>query len=389
MRAAWIIAVEELRRVVRDRIGLAFVVVLPVVIMVIIGATIGAAPRHTAIGVVDLDGSEDAERLIEALDDPDLLDVSRYDDVATLERDIRTRLISGGVAIPRGYGEVTGSTGEPATVRLLSDRTQSTSVSVGTIVTNVVARQAAHLGAADFVSSEVGGTPQENLDRVRSVEERVSVVGVQVDTVGRESLEADSQYAYTAPSNLVLFTFINTVTGAAALVESRRLGVTRRMLAAPVSVTSIVVGQGLSRFGIALLQSLLILGIGAVMFGVSWGDPVAVGVLAVLFAVLASSAGLLVATLAEDPDKVPAIAIPVSIALAMLGGCMWPLEVVPSWVRTLGHFTPHAWAMDAWIALIFEDGDLRAISGNLAVLGAIAAALLVTAVWRMRRSLTR
>lgn len=389
MRAAWIIAVEELRRVVRDRIGLAFVVVLPVVIMVIIGATIGAAPRHTAIGVVDLDGSEDAERLIEALDDPDLLDVSRYDDVATLERDIRTRLISGGVAIPRGYGEVTGSTGEPATVRLLSDRTQSTSVSVGTIVTNVVARQAAHLGAADFVSSEVGGTPQENLDRVRSVEERVSVVGVQVDTVGRESLEADSQYAYTAPSNLVLFTFINTVTGAAALVESRRLGVTRRMLAAPVSVTSIVVGQGLSRFGIALLQSLLILGIGAVMFGVSWGDPVAVGVLAVLFAVLASSAGLLVATLAEDPDKVPAIAIPVSIALAMLGGCMWPLEVVPSWVRTLGHFTPLAWAMDAWIALIFEDGDLRAISGNLAVLGAIAAALLVTAVWRMRRSLTR
>ena len=66
---------------------------------------------------------------------------------------------------------------------------------------------------------------------------------------------------------------------------------------------------------------------------------------------------------------------------------MWPLEVVPPALQAAGHLTPHAWAMDAWIAVSFEGGGLTTIAGDLLVLGVTAAALLALANWRLRRVL--
>ncbi len=74
--------------------------------------------------------------------------------------------------------------------------------------------------------------------------------------------------------------------------------------------------------------------------------------------------------------------------MGMLGGCMWPLEIVGSTMRTIGHVTPHAWAVDAWTALLSRNGRLVDIARDLAVLLAFAAALLVAATSRLRRALS-
>jgi ABC-2 type transport system permease protein len=71
----------------------------------------------------------------------------------------------------------------------------------------------------------------------------------------------------------------------------------------------------------------------------------------------------------------------------MLGGCMWPLAIVPEPMRVVGHLFPQAWAMDAFIALIAKDAGLAGIGRQLAVLAAFAAALLAVATWRLRRAL--
>ena len=67
---------------------------------------------------------------------------------------------------------------------------------------------------------------------------------------------------------------------------------------------------------------------------------------------------------------------------------MWPLEIVPPFMRTIGHLTPHAWAMDAWVALIFERAGVADIAVELAVLAAFAVVLGLLARRRLRRALT-
>lgn len=66
---------------------------------------------------------------------------------------------------------------------------------------------------------------------------------------------------------------------------------------------------------------------------------------------------------------------------------MWPLEIVPESVRTLGHLTPHAWAVDAWVELLSRGGGLADIAGYLAILALYAVVLLVFASLRLRSSL--
>jgi ABC-2 type transport system permease protein len=77
----------------------------------------------------------------------------------------------------------------------------------------------------------------------------------------------------------------------------------------------------------------------------------------------------------------------VGIAFGMLGGCMWPLEIVPRSVSLIGHATPHAWAVDAWVTLLSRGGGLADIAGYLAILAGYAVALFAFASFRLRRSL--
>ena len=72
----------------------------------------------------------------------------------------------------------------------------------------------------------------------------------------------------------------------------------------------------------------------------------------------------------------------------MLGGCMWPLSIVPTPMRIIGHAVPQAWAMDAWQKLIFDKGGVGDIAPELAVLAGGAVVLSLVAVRRLRHSVT-
>jgi ABC-2 type transport system permease protein len=196
-------------------------------------------------------------------------------------------------------------------------------------------------------------------------------------------------FSYPAAANLVLFTFINTLTVGGVIVESRRLGVTRRLLAGPVSPGTVVAGYAASRFVVALLQGFIVVVAGALLFDVAWGDPLAVTMLVTLFAVVAAAAGVLIGAVARTPEQTQSIGVPLGIAMGMLGGALWPLQFVPDWLRQLGHVTPHAWAMDGWVAVVFEDGGVADIVVELAVLVAFGVALTALAAVMLRRAVIR
>ncbi len=102
-----------------------------------------------------------------------------------------------------------------------------------------------------------------------------------------------------------------------------------------------------------------------------------------------STVGLFTRSVFRTAEQARAFAPPLGIALGMLGGCMWPLEVVGSTMKTIGHLVPHAWAMDAFVTLVAKGGDLAAIAPQLLVLLGYAAVLLPLATWRLRVALTR
>jgi ABC-2 type transport system permease protein len=192
-------------------------------------------------------------------------------------------------------------------------------------------------------------------------------------------------FGYSAPTELVLFVFINALAGGALIIETRRLGMYGRIAAGPVRSRTIIAGESLTFVLIALLQSALIVSVGAFVFGVSWGNPLGALALVFAWAVVGGGAGMLSGTLFRTPEQASAIGPAMGIGLGMLGGCMWPLSIVSGTMRQVGHLTPQAWAVDAWTSLLSRGGTIVSIAPQLGILAAFAAGFLTLATVRMRR----
>ncbi|MFQ5922798.1 MAG: ABC transporter permease [Anaerolineales bacterium] len=75
------------------------------------------------------------------------------------------------------------------------------------------------------------------------------------------------------------------------------------------------------------------------------------------------------------------------ISLAALGGAWWSLEIVTEFMRTVGHISPVAWAMDGYTSLIFENGDLRTVYASILILLVAAVVFFGFGVRRFRYDL--
>ncbi len=386
MRAIATIAANEVRRVARERVAMFFIVVLPIVIILIIGTTFGATDT-VEVGVVDLDGSDASASLVAALDRRDGVTVDRYDALRTLRRDVRLGSVAAGLVVPAGYGDAIDR-GDDVAVEMLADPTSGSAAAAQATVRAAIGDAAVAVAAARLAAVAAAIDAADAERAVAALDGQVDRAGVRSTTVDEGETASLGSFDYTAPANLVLFTFVNTIVAGSIIALERKQGITRRMLATPHGTGTILAGIGAAKLLFALLQSALIVLVGTLVFGVRWGDPVAATLVIVLFATVATAVGLVVGATVSDPDQAQAVGVPVAIALGMLGGCMWPLEIVPPVMRTIGHVAPHAWAMDSWIALIFEGEGLAGIAGNLAVLAGYAVGLGLLARWRLLRVLT-
>jgi ABC-2 type transport system permease protein len=332
--------------------------------------------------VIDLDHSARSAALVARLDHRDGVDVRHYHSEHNLRRDVRTGDLQAGMVVPAGYGHDVDA-GSASVQAVVDPTSQAVFTAVATLDAGVT-QEGVHEAAVELVA-ESGERATVARSKVEAVERRLRTVQV-VDRVqlGRE--ESGGQFSYTAPSNLVLFVFINTFAVSTILANDRKTGVLRRQLASPNTPGAVLFGIGASKFAFSLTQSTLIILIGWIGFGVHWGDPVAAAALTIVFAALATAVGLLVGSFATDADQAQSVGIPLGVATGMLGGCMWPLAVVPRVMQVLGHVAPHAWAMDAWQELIFDRAGIGAILPNLLVLLAATLVLGFLAVRGLRRS---
>ncbi|MGW3031834.1 ABC transporter permease [Streptomyces sp. NPDC001178] len=378
-----------LTRVLRDRTALFFMVLLPVAIIVVIGVTVSGFDKFR-IGLVPApQAGPVAQELMADLQDAPGLRTRTYDPAADARTALRRAELDAVVLVPSGL-DAQVRAGHSVTVRVLVEPSGSAGHSAVTSVSAVVAEHAARLQAARFAQDETGGSFDGALARARSVEgERASApIAVRAETVNGQSDYLPLGYSYSTPTMLVLFVFLNALAGGAAIVQTRRTGVYARALAAPVAARTLVFGETIAYLALALLQSLLIVGIGALAFDVAWGDPLAAGALIAVWALVGTGAGLLAGAVFRTPEQVHAIGPALGIGMGMLGGCMWPLALVPGWLRAAGHSVPHAWAVDAWTTLLSRNGDLSAIMRDLAVLAGFAVLLLSCASLALRHRLT-
>jgi ABC-2 type transport system permease protein len=355
----------NLRRHTRDRVGLFFMVIMPFVSIVFVGMAIGGGAtgsERLPVGVVaDASDAVSAAVLAELRAHPDL-EVVPMDSAPAVRDGVREGALAAGLIVPAGSTRLelvmTQANGSGMAARSAVD------VSVGRVAAVLEATRAA---------VAAGATEEQAAAYVREAQAESGRVAVTDSAVTGGDPRG---FAYTAPANLLLFTFINSMAVAAALVESRRLGMLQRAVTAPVRRRAVLLGEAASRFLVAAAQAVLIIVVSALAFDVSWGDPLGVAVVVGVFALVATGAAILVGTLLRSPDQAPAIGPPLGVVLGMLGGCLWPREASGDVINAIGHAFPHAWGMDALLALAVPGTGLGAVLPQVGVLAGMAVLLL-------------
>jgi ABC-2 type transport system permease protein len=377
------IALTSIRRVGRDRRALFFLVVLPVVVILIIGFTVRGFSTFR-VGVVDLGAGKAGRDLTAALGRAGDIVVLRYATTQDATRAVARGQISTAVVMPAGMDPALRA-GRTTEIGVVAEQADTTQQAAARAVTAVIERQGAREQAAIFAADHSPLGFEDALERASSLQSGAPQVSVASRPVDTNADVLPEGFEYSAPTELVLFVFLTALTGGASVIDSRRLGIYERAAAAPVRPAAVVVGEALGFGAIAVMQSALIVLVGAVVFGVSWGNLPAAVVLVVVWALVGAGAGMLSGTLFRTPEQATAVGPIVGIAFAMLGGCMWPLSIVSTTMREIGHVTPHAWAVDAWTALLARHGTLATIGRQLAVLGTFAVGSLALATRRFSR----
>ena len=109
--------------------------------------------------------------------------------------------------------------------------------------------------------------------------------------------------------------------------------------------------------------------VGRFLFGVDTltQGPAVFAILAI-FTWVAASIGILMGSIFSSEDKATGLSVMCTLMMAALGGCWWPIEIVPESMRAFGHLFPTAWAMDALTSLTSFGGTLASVAIPAAVL---------------------
>lgn len=379
------IARVSLLRFLRDRSTIFFVFVLPLGIVLLIGAQFSGASTPI-LGVLESEG-EMAGDLIARLETDETVQVKLFDDEDDMLLDVERGNLSAGVVIPADLDNAVASGGS-AEIGFMT-RSDGFGRQLEVVLAEAVAGASEQLMATRFAEAQgaelgaAAAAAAQAADQVADLDVTTTVAG--------ESLFGGNigQFDIGATGQLVLFMFLTGLSGSAVIIENRQLGMTSRMAGTPTSVRTIVLGEALGRFAIVLTQGLYIVLATALLFGVDWGDPLGAAAVLIAFSAVGAGAAMMFGAFFKNDQQAGSVAIVAAIGLAAVGGSMMPLELFSGVMKTASRFTPHAWANEAFAELLRHDATVTDISQQLGVLTAIAVGLLAVASWKMHRVITR
>jgi len=381
------IAGSNVRRMLRERSNIFFVFIFPLALILLIGAQFGG-DVDPVIGIHLADNDELAESVAEAVEAEETLQVIRFETNEELVTAIENGNAQAGLFLPAGMGQ-SAAAGEQVEIGFVS-RTDGFGPQIQSVVGAAVSGVMTPVTAAQFAVEKTGASFEDALAVARGQEESAPGLTVEVVAVGEALFPSTlGRFDLGASSQLILFVFLTALAGSAALILSRQLGISRRMLSTPTSTGTIVIGEGTGRWAVAMVQGIYIILATFLIFRVDWGDPLGALLILITFSAVGAGAGMLMGAVFSNDAQASGIGVVLSLGLAALGGCMLPVELFSPTMQNVAHITPHAWALDGFAELVRRDGTVVDILPELGILVAYATVLLVLAAWRLRVALTR
>jgi ABC-2 type transport system permease protein len=191
--------------------------------------------------------------------------------------------------------------------------------------------------------------------------------------------------AQASVGQLVTWVFIPLLGTSALFAMERTRGTLRRLVVAPARKSTFLLGTISGQMGQAIVQMTLLVVFGIYVMKVDWGQSVpALAVMLVTFGLASVALGVTMGTFVKTGGQANNLSIAAGMAMALLGGAWFPMEIFPPGAQTLAKFLPTTWAVQGLNELVMRGGGMADILLPAAVLTGFAILFLAIGVWRFR-----
>lgn len=354
-----------LERILKNKIGVLFMIVMPMVFLGFIIAG-NSSYNRPAFGVVDLDNTPFSHRLIDVL--------QMHVTVTLLPEDrVQQALFRGridyGIIIPKGLTESMINKGE--------GKVQGFGLTESNVARPALFKLEQYLSAASNIADARPGDERwfyQGLDRFQVG--RTRIVDLTEDP-SRGVEDTRQGIGFLVMSMLFLAGF-----GGLKVVEDRMAFCLHRVLATPISLKTYMIESIGAFFLISVVQVIGILLLMGLVFRLEFGGAFFPVVLVLtLFSLVCVAFSMALASFAKSPQHLGVLSTLLVVPMCMLGGCFWPRWIMPQLLQDVGKLVPTTWVIES-VEKLLRGASLLDVYLEIAILCGFAAVLFLLGTWK-------
>ncbi len=324
MRGLSTLTVANVKSFLRDRAAIFWTIAFPLIFVLMFGFIFqGGGSNTLTIGWADVDGSSASASLRAAFAQvPDVELVDGSEEVVIGQ--MKDGDVDAVIVVPAGYGvaaaAASAGTGPPASLDVYTDPAQ----------------QALQGQVYGIVGSVIG---------VVNLGGRPPLVVPVPQTIETEDVNFIS---YFVPSVLAMALMQLGIFAAIPLVADREKLILKRLAATPLRRSQLVGSNVAMRLMVAVVQAVIIVGVGVLVFGVEIIGSLA---LAAVFILLGSmtfiALGYVIASFTATEDAANGATSVVQFPLMFLSGIFFPIQAMPDFLQAIARIMPLTYLADA------------------------------------------
>ena len=404
-----------------NRRALLVSIAAPILIAAFFGALFDSGsskrPLRIPVAVVDEDESEISKKIVVGMKSDASFDIQELGKPAALAL-VKQGKVRASLVLPKSFGEQAARalvrSGNKPSVMVYYDPSQAMTLAVvrgllaqhvmesvsqaafgGTLGGKLIDDARADVNQSQRLSDGEKGDLLSLFDSVQHLQQRAAESSATPSVRLEIPFEAKEQevtsgvnrkynsYAHSFAGMGVQFILFMGIDLGVGVLLARRLGLWKRLRAAPLSRSMLLATLIVSGALIATILLLLIYAAAIAFFGVRIeGSIIGFFGIGITFALLTASFGLLVAALGKTPEATRGLAIFVTLVMVMLGGAWVPSFIFPEWLQTVSLIVPTRWAVDGLDAMTWRGLGFDAALAPIGVMLAFSAVFAGLAVLR-------
>jgi len=365
------VLVKEFKQLTRDRLTYAMILALPVVQLMLFGYAINNEPRHLPTAVLVQENSTFARSVTAALNNSAYFDLKfTARTPAELDSLLRRGVVQFAVTIPGDFTRRVAR-GDKAQILVEADATDPGATGPAAAALAALPNQALiHDLKGALAPHAAGPAPFEVVIHRRYNPEAVTAYNIVPGLLG-----------------VILSMTLVMMTSLSVTRETER-GTMESLLATPAEPIEVMAGKLAPYVAVGLIQSVLILILARLLFGVPMAGGWAGLILGLSLFIIASLAlGFLISTAARSQLQAMQMSFFYIMPSILLSGFMFPFRGMPLWAQAIGEVIPVTHFLRVVRGALLKGQGLEDMWRELAALAAFTCVVTALAMARYRRTL--